>query len=59
MAFNKIAAIKRTELFEELEENTLRVVAERACERRFQKGEVLFVTGEETLSRYLENRVCK
>lgn len=44
---DRIAALKRTKLFEELDENTLRVLAERACERRFQKDEVLFVAGEE------------
>jgi len=47
MTLDKIAALKRTKLFEELDEDTLRVLAERALERRFQKDEVLFVTGEE------------
>lgn len=47
MTLDKIAALKRTKLFEELDDDTLRVLAERALERRFQKDEVLFVTGEE------------
>ena len=47
MTLDKIAALKRTRLFEELDENTLRVLADRAFERRFQKDEVLFVAGEE------------
>ncbi len=47
MTLDKIAALKRTKLFEELDEDTLHVLAERALERRFQKDEVLFVTGEE------------
>ncbi|HEX7294960.1 MAG TPA: Crp/Fnr family transcriptional regulator [Pyrinomonadaceae bacterium] len=44
---DKIAALKRTKLFAELDDNTLRVLAERALEQRFQKDEVLFVAGEE------------
>ena len=53
MALDKIAALKLTKLFEELDEDTLRVVAERAFERRFQKDEVLFVTGEEARGMYV------
>ncbi len=53
MALDKIAALKRTKLFEELDEDTLRVVAERAFERRFQKDDVLFVTGEEARGMYV------
>lgn len=53
MALDKIAALKRTKLFEELDEDTLRVVAERAIERRFEKDEVLFVTGEEARGMYV------
>jgi len=53
MALDKIAALRRTKLFEELDENTLRVVAERALERRFQKDEVLFVAGEEAQGMYV------
>jgi CRP/FNR family transcriptional regulator len=53
MTLDKIAALKRTKLFEELDENTLRVVAERALERRFQKDELLFVAGEEARGMYV------
>lgn len=53
MTLDKIAALKRTKLFEELDENTLRVLAERAFERRFQKDEVLFVAGEEARGLYV------
>lgn len=53
MALDKIAALKGTKLFEELDEDTLRVVAERSFERRFQKDEVLFVTGEEARGMYV------
>src|SRR5688500_2149097 len=53
MALDKIAALKRTKLFEELDEDTLRALAERAFERRFQKDDVLFVTGEEARGMYV------
>jgi len=53
MTLDKIAALKRTRLFEELDENTLRVLADRAFERRFQKDEVLFVAGEEARGLYV------
>jgi CRP/FNR family transcriptional regulator len=53
MTLDKITALKRTKLFEELDENTLRVLAERAFERRFQKDEVLFVAGEEARGLYV------
>ena len=44
---DKIAALKRTPLFKELDDATLRVLAEHALVRRFRKEEVLFVTGQE------------
>lgn len=47
MTMDKIAALKRTKLFEELDDRTLAALAERAFERHFQKDEVLFVAGEE------------
>lgn len=53
MTLDKITALKRTKLFEELDENTLRVLADRAFERRFQKDEVLFVAGEEARGLYV------
>jgi CRP-like cAMP-binding protein len=53
MTLDKTAALKRTRLFEELDENTIRLLAERAFERRFQKDEVLFVSGEEARGLYV------
>jgi CRP/FNR family transcriptional regulator len=53
MTLDKIAALRRTRLFAELDETTLRVLAERAFERRFQKDEVLFVAGEEAHGLYV------
>jgi CRP/FNR family transcriptional regulator len=53
MTLDKIAALKRTKLFEELDEKTLSVLAERAFERQFQKDEVLFVAGEEARGLYV------
>src|SRR5262245_36262137 len=44
---DKIAALKRTNLFAELDESTLRALAERSLEQHFQRDEVLFVAGEE------------
>lgn len=53
MTLDKIAALKRTKLFEALDETTIRVLSERAFERRFQKDEVLFVAGEEARGLYV------
>lgn len=53
MTLDKIAALKRTKLFEALNENTLRLLAERAFERRFQKDEVLFVAGDDAHGLYV------
>lgn len=53
MTMDKIAALRRTALFKELDEKTLGVLAERAVERRFQKDEVLFIAGEEALGLYV------
>lgn len=47
MIADKIAALKRTALFGELEETELRALAERAVEKRLARDEVLFVAGEE------------
>lgn len=43
----KITALKRTALFNELDDATLRVLAEHAVPRHYQKDEVLFLAGEE------------
>lgn len=53
MPDDKIAALKRTKLFETLDRTTLTLLAERAIERRFQKDELLFVAGEEARGLYL------
>jgi CRP/FNR family transcriptional regulator len=47
MATDKIAALKRTALFGELDEATLAKLAARAVERRYERDEVLFIAGEE------------
>jgi len=53
MTLDKVAALRRATLFKELDDGTLQVVAERAVERRFQKGEVLFIAGEEARGLYV------
>lgn len=53
MGTDKIAALRRTPLFSELDENTLRTLAACAIERRFQKDELLFVAGEEAHGLYV------
>jgi CRP-like cAMP-binding protein len=53
MSTDKIAALRRTALFNELNEDALKALAERAIERRFQKDELLFVAGEEARGLYV------
>lgn len=53
MKLDKIAALRRTTLFHELDESTLQVVAERAAEQRFRKDEVLFIAGEKALGLFV------
>jgi CRP-like cAMP-binding protein len=53
MTMDKIAALKRSKLFESLEDSTLRVLAQRAVERNFRKDEVLFVAGDEARGLYV------
>src|SRR6266496_4993043 len=53
MTLDKIAALRRTRLFEELDDTALSLLAERAFERRFQTDEVLFVAGEEAHGLYV------
>jgi CRP/FNR family transcriptional regulator len=53
MSTDKIAALRRTALFNELNEDTLSALAARAIERRFQKDELLFVAGEEAHGLYV------
>lgn len=47
MSTDKIAALRRTALFGELNEPALNVLAERAVERRLKRDEILFVAGDE------------
>ena len=47
MITDKIAALRRTALFGELNEPELNALAERALERRLKRDEILFVAGDE------------
>jgi CRP-like cAMP-binding protein len=47
MSIDKIAALKRTVLFKELDDTTLNLVAEYAVPRHYRKDETLFLAGEE------------
>jgi len=53
MATDKIAALRRTALFGELDEATLAKLAERAVERRYERDEILFIAGEEARGLYV------
>ncbi len=53
MQINKIAALKRTGLFGELDETTLGALAARAVERRYARDEVLFLAGDEAHGLYV------
>jgi CRP/FNR family transcriptional regulator len=44
---NKISAFQQTELFRDLDEKTLRLIAENAVERWLKRNEILFIAGEE------------
>ena len=52
MATDKIAALRRTALFGELDDATLGALAARAVERRYARDEVLFLAGEEARGLY-------
>ena len=47
MAVDKVAALKRTPLFKELDDATLQLLAQYAAPRHYRKDEVLFLAGEE------------
>lgn len=47
MIVDKVAALKRTPLFKELDHTTLGLLAEHAAPRHYRKDEVLFLAGEE------------
>ena len=53
MATDKIAALRRTALFGELDEATLAKLAARAVERRYERDEVLFIAGDEARGLYV------
>jgi len=53
MATDKMAALRRTQMFGELEEPEIRALAERAIERRLASGDLLFVAGEEANGLYV------
>ena len=50
---DKRAALSRAELFRNLDESALNVLAERAQKRRLERNEVLFVEGEEAAGLYV------
>lgn len=47
MSIDKIAALKRTQLFKEVDHATLQLLADHAVLRHYRKDEVLFLAGEE------------
>src|SRR6185503_776576 len=53
MTTDKIAALRRTALFGELDGATLGALAARAVERRYERDEVLFIAGEEARGLYV------
>lgn len=53
MPTDKIDALRRTQMFGELEEPELTALAERAIERNLARGEVLFVAGDEARGLYV------
>ena len=53
MNLDKVAALRSTALFKDLDDRTLRLIAARAVERRFQKDEVLFIAGERAHGLYV------
>src|SRR5437764_848678 len=53
MATDKIAALRRTALFGELDERALAALAALAVERRYARDEVLFIAGEEARGLYV------
>jgi CRP/FNR family transcriptional regulator len=53
MPLDKIAALKRTTMFDGLDEPELRALAGRAVEHRLARGEILFVAGDEARGLYV------
>src|SRR5215510_15462256 len=50
---DKIAALRRAPLFSELDDATLRSIADRAVARHFRKDELLFIAGEKAEGLYV------
>ena len=53
MIEDKIAVIKQAELFRDLNEDVLRVLANRASEKILSRNEILFLTGDESAGLYV------
>src|SRR5262245_4056611 len=53
MALDKIVALKRTALFQDLDDRALQSLAERCVPRSFRKDEVLFIAGEKARGLYV------
>ncbi|HEX8749050.1 MAG TPA: Crp/Fnr family transcriptional regulator [Pyrinomonadaceae bacterium] len=53
MSIDKVAALRRTTLFRELDQETVRALAARSIERKYQKDELLFVAGDEARGLYV------
>lgn len=53
MDTGKINVFRQTELFRDLDEKVLRVLASRAVERRLERNEILFIAGDEARGLYI------
>ena len=53
MITDKAAIFKQTELFQELEDDVLRVLADHAIEKRLERNEILFLAGEAAAGLYV------
>jgi len=53
MTLDKVAALKRTRLFQALGDETLRSIAALVTVRSFRKDEVLFIAGEKARGLYI------
>ena len=47
MTVDKTAIFKQTELFRDLEDDVLQILARRAIEKRLERNEILFLEGED------------
>jgi CRP-like cAMP-binding protein len=53
MSMDAVAALRKTELFRDLDDALLRALAERAVERRLTRGEILFMIGDSANGLYV------